>query len=122
MATCKATRSDGEPCQAQAVNGSGFCYWHDPERRAEMLEASRRGGARRTVELPEAEPLTAEKARALLAGVVEAVMSGALDPGTARTVGYLLQIEGRIREGHDLEKRVAALERALAERTGVWQT
>ena len=55
---CKATRSDGEGCQAQAMAESRFCYWHDPKTRQEMLEAARRGGARHVVELPEAETLT----------------------------------------------------------------
>ena len=75
-----------------------------------MIEAARRGGERRTVELPEGAPLTPERARCILAGVIEAAASGAMDSATARTVGYLLQIEARIREGYDLEKRVEALE------------
>ena len=112
MSLCKAIRTDGEPCQAQAQGEGGFCFWHDPECRRELLDARRRGGQnrRRKVELPSAEPLAPEDARSILAGVVEAVVAGALDAGTARAVGYLLQIEARIREGYDLEKRVEALE------------
>ena len=82
---CNATRTDGQPCQAPVVEEGGFCFWHDPNRRQEMIEASRRGGSRRTVELPEVEPLTPERARTILAGVVEAVGTGALDAATART-------------------------------------
>ena len=124
MARCKATRTDGEPCQAQAQGEGDFCFWHDPERRGDLLEATRRGGRnrRRKAELPSAEPLTPEQARAFLAGVVEAVTSGALDAGTARAVGYLLQVEARIREGHDLEKRIEALEELYKrERTPSWR-
>lgn len=29
---CTATRIDGEPCTAHAVNGKTFCYGHDPQR------------------------------------------------------------------------------------------
>ena len=92
--------------------GNDLCFWHDPERRKDLLDATRRGGQnrRRRVQLPVAEPLSAEDARAILAGLVEAVVSGAVDAATARTVGYLLQVEHRIREGHDLERRIAALE------------
>jgi len=111
MTTCKATRNDGSPCRAQAARDGELCFWPDPASRKMMLEAAHRGGARRAVELPEGEALTPERARAILAGVIEAVASGAMDSGTARTVGYLLQIEARIREGYDLEKRVEALER-----------
>jgi hypothetical protein len=75
-----------------------------------MLEAAQKGGKRRTVEIPEGAPLTPERARGILAGVIEAAASGAMDSATARAVGYLLQIEARIREGHDVERRIEALE------------
>lgn len=111
MADCKALRTDGSKCRAQALHEGDFCFFHDPDSREKMVEAARRGGARRAVELPEGEALTPERARAILAGVMEATASGAMDSGTARTMAYLLQIEARIREGYDLEKRVEALER-----------
>ena len=111
MATCKATRNDGSPCRAQAATGGELCFWHDPDSREKLMEAARRGGARRAVELPEGEALTPERARAILTGMIEAAASGAIDSSTARTVGYLLQIEARIREGSDLEQRIKALER-----------
>ena len=112
MAECKAKRSDGSACHAPAMDGTDLCFWHNPATRAARQEASRRGGGRRAVELLEAESVTPERARAILAGVIEAVASGAMDSATARTIGYLIQIEMRIREGHDLERRIAALERA----------
>ena len=34
--TCQATRTDGEPCAAP-VGEAGFCFWHDPQRRAETV-------------------------------------------------------------------------------------
>ena len=111
MADCKALRTDGSKCRAQALREGDFCFFHDPESRGKMVEAAGRGGARRSVELPEAESLTPERVRAILAGMIEAGASGAMDSGTARTVGYLLQIEARIREGSELEQRVKALER-----------
>ena len=110
MAECEALRTDGSKCRAQALRGRTLCFFHDPASRARMIEAARRGGERRTVELPEGAPLTPQRARGILAGVIEAVASGAVDSATARTVGYLLQIEARIREGHDLEKRIESLE------------
>jgi hypothetical protein len=118
MAICKATRNDGTPCRAQTATAGELCFWHDPARRAEMLQAAQRGGARRTVELPEGEALTPQRARGILAGVIEAAASGAMDSGTARTVGYLLQIEARIREGHEMESRIKTLESILQSRKG----
>lgn len=118
---CTAIRADGSSCRAQAMTGSTscLCFWHDPGSREKMLEASRKGGARRAVELPEAELLTPEKARAILAGCVEAVVNGSLDSTTARTVGFLLQVESSIRQGSELEARVGALESAAQERSMV---
>lgn len=73
MARYKATRARGEPCQAQALrDGDSYCFWHSPKHRDQMLETSRRGGSRRRVELPDVEPLTPSRARAILAAAVEA--------------------------------------------------
>lgn len=114
--TCKATRTDGQPCRAHAQEGKEYCFFHDPERAEDRITASREGGLhrrRRSVEIPQAEALDPEEARAILAGVIEATISGAIDPATARTVGYLLQVEAKIREGYDLENRVKAIEEAI---------
>ena len=82
MAICKATRNDGSSCRAQAATGGEVCFWYDPDSRGKMIEAAQRGGARRAVELREGESLTPERARAILAGVIEAAASGAMDSGT----------------------------------------
>lgn len=119
--TCKATRTDGEPCRAPAQVGRDYCFFHDPEQIEDRITASRKGGLvrrGRRVELPRAESLEPEEAREVLAGVIEATITGALDPGTARTVGYLLQIEAKIREGYDFEKRLAAIEETLKKTQG----
>jgi len=112
MTRCRAIRSDGNPCQAYAQTVSVYCFWHDPELRDERLAASSRGGKRRPAVLPEGEVLSVERARAILAGLVEAVATGALDPTTARSVGYLLQIEGKLREDQELGRRLEGLEEA----------
>ena len=51
---CLATRTDGNPCKAHPST-SGYCWWHDPDRREQMLNASRKGGSRKAVFLPEIE-------------------------------------------------------------------
>ena len=77
-----------------------------------MLEASRRGGSRHIIELPNVEPLSPERARSILAVMIEAVANGAVDATTGRSIGYLLSIEAAIREGHELQRRIEALEQA----------
>ncbi len=115
--TCRGIRVDGEPCRAPGVGESGYCFWHDPERREELLEATRRGGQRRGIQLPTVRPLEAEEARSVLAGVLEALLVGAVDPGTARAAAYILQVERKIAESAELEQRLAAVEAALEART-----
>ena len=107
---CLGVKPDGSACKRQALPGSEFCFFHDPKRRSEVVEAGRRGGSRKAVELPEGDLLTPEKARRILSGVISGTLSGEVPESVARTVGYLLQIEARVREGHDLEKRIEVLE------------
>jgi hypothetical protein len=106
---CQSTRTDGQSCAAP-TGQSGFCFWHDPERRHQMLEASRKGGSRKALPLPEVRPLDAEEARGLLASVLIAMLEGAVDPTSARAAAYILQVERKIAEGEETEKRLAALE------------
>lgn len=113
MRACKAHRTDGGPCRANAMTESEFCFWHDPRRKRDLERAARRGGSRRTVELPDCDALTSARARRILAGVIQAVLDRSLEAGIARTVGYILQVDSRVREGEELEQRVEALERAL---------
>ena len=106
---CQGIRTDGQPC-GEIPGENAYCFWHDPERREEMLEASKKGGSRKALPLPAGRPLDAQEARGLLASVMAAVLEGALDPTSARTVGYLCQIDRKIAEGEEMEKRMAALE------------
>lgn len=114
---CLSRRTDGQTCAAPSREG-GYCFWHDPQRREEMIEASRKGGSRKALPLPEVLPLGPEMARGLLASVIAAVLEGALDPTTARTVAYILQVERRIAEGSELERKLAVLEELIRSSNG----
>jgi hypothetical protein len=119
---CQTTRSDGAPCGAPSGK-RGLCFWHDPERREEMLAASRNGGGRKALPLPVGRPLKGEEAQGLLASVLAAPLEGALDPNTARAAAYILQVERKIAEGVELERRIAGLEALLSQGNGkaAWQ-
>ena len=41
---CTATTSNGKPCGARPLRGGRFCRFHDPDRRAEHLAVSAKGG------------------------------------------------------------------------------
>ena len=85
-----------------------------------MLEAAKKGGGRKTIELPEVEELTAGHARRILAGMVETTLKGELDAKTAKAVGYLLQIEARIRESDEMERRLREVETVFEEARELW--
>jgi hypothetical protein len=44
---CAAVRADGRPCGAPPQADNAVCFFHDPERAAEVAEAQKLGGLRR---------------------------------------------------------------------------
>jgi hypothetical protein len=44
--TCRARRTDGQPCRAAPLVGSDYCSVHDPANAEAMAEARRLGGLR----------------------------------------------------------------------------
>ena len=39
MAKCRATRKDGDPCQAEAQSGREYCFFHDPAKAEERRDS-----------------------------------------------------------------------------------
>lgn len=100
-------------------NGEQLCLWHSERLRDARLAASRKGGLRRTVELPSAEALTPAKTRELIASLSSAVVDGSLDANTSRSVAYLLWVDRLLRDSEGLDSRMAQLEAQIASlRTG----
>jgi len=95
---CKHLK-DGKPCKAEAMTGSEFCYWHDPDKEAERKEASSNGGKVSYYDkgLVKAEPIdiTADKTAIvyLLADTINRVRrvktDGSLDIRVANCIGFL---------------------------------
>ena len=42
--TCSATKQDQSKCQAAAIPGSEFCFFHDPSKAEKRREAQAQGG------------------------------------------------------------------------------
>ncbi len=91
---CQATRSDGGACGAPSGT-EGLCFWHDPTRRQAMVEAARRGGARKSLDLPVGQPMAAVEGRGVLASVLKALLEGALDART-KAEGYQQAVRKRV--------------------------
>jgi hypothetical protein len=121
---CQALNKRGEPCQAPARPDSEYCPHHDPARElARRVERARGGRARhgRTVG-PVGGPAPAVELGSL-ADVVELLrqeigevltLERSLHRG--RTIGYLASVAARALESTELERRLAELEKAHADR------
>lgn len=131
MATCKATRRDGQPCTAQARDGRAFCFFHDPDKTAQAREAQAKGGSKKLTLKPQdvkpwrgqatgdvtvmKSPTPADLVN-LLADTIDEVKTGKVDPKVANATGYLVGIMVRVLEYDALEERLAALEEAVTRR------
>jgi hypothetical protein len=121
-ARCQHRKANGEPCQANAMSGSPFCFFHDPEMVAERTEARRAGGQKNKAAVLPTEtpdrPLTGvQDVVALLGETINQVRRGQIDPKVSNAVGYLAGILLKALEQGDLEQRLAALESIVKGRT-----
>ena len=93
---CSAMRSDGHVCHAPRLKDSSYCFWHDPAPRPARLQASRQGAA--TTNAIKSAPMLFDPHHIAqtLASTIEGVAHGAIDPKSARAVGYLLHVAVRI--------------------------
>jgi len=114
---CEYVKPDGLQCKANAMVGSGYCYFHHPLKVEERAVARRAGGIERSrqaavlpLDTPDRSLATAGDVVALLAATVNDVLRGQLDPKVANAVGYLSGLLLKAQERSDLEVRVAALE------------
>jgi hypothetical protein len=115
---CKFRRHDGRPCQANAIARSGFCFFHDPERKSERLEAQRAGGRRNkgaslSPETPDRDLKSVGDVVTLLGTTINQVRRGQIDPRVANSVGYLSGILLKALDVDSLERRVSELELAI---------
>ena len=116
---CEATRKDTQPCLAAALPGRGWCWSHDPDRQ-EIAAAARRDGAIKSNKL---RSLRGKRRRLdthgglahFVTNLVYDVAEGRQDPDVARAALYGCSILRQLAE-HSVEKRLAEVERLLAQR------
>lgn len=122
---CKATTKAGKPCRAWAMEGSDYCYMHNPATAAERKAAQARGGKARHGRHLETggdpDELQLEGVADTLAILATAIKDTArLENSVARNraLGYLASVALKAFEITELEERMEALERALKLREG----
>jgi hypothetical protein len=112
---CRHVRPDGRPCQANAINGSSFCFFHDPAK-AEARQGARSAGGRKhraatlAATVPDLPLKTVGDVSELLALTINHVRRGELDPRVGNCVGYLAGVLLKALEQGDIETRLSALE------------
>jgi hypothetical protein len=112
---CQAKKPDGSSCQAAALPGSDFCFFHDPNRADERREANAAGGRQGkmktlSADAPDVKVETCQDVVRLISETINQVRKGDLDPRVANAIGYLANVLIKAAEQGDLEKRVEDLE------------
>ena len=113
MASCRATKANGEPCTLAATGPQGLCWAHDPanrDRRKRMASKAARSKPKSAL----------SSVKALLEDLTERVLSGELETGRAAVANQLvntrlraIEQERKMRELEELEERLEALEGVL---------
>lgn len=115
---CKASKRAGSRCEAAALDGSDYCFFHDPSRAAERREAQALGGQRNRMKtldaaIPDMKFESTAEMVALLSDTINQVRKGDIDPRIGNTVGYLANLLIKALEQNELETRIDKLETLL---------
>jgi hypothetical protein len=113
---CKFINEDGEPCEAFAIKGSDYCWFHDPDKLEERIEACKKGGKVGTREvLPESNVKinSLKDIVRLLESTINDVRTGQIDVRIANSVAYLSGVLRQVMEQEFLEKRLDSLEKKV---------
>ena len=120
MAKCTAITRGGGRCKGIAIDSSGLCHAHHPERAEVRRRAARKGGKRGGRGRPQAE---LAEVKNLLRGLAAGVLKGTTDRADAAVAGQLLGtvirangMELKVKEATELEGRIEELERLLEAR------
>jgi hypothetical protein len=111
---CSGITRSGTRCTLSVTGASGFCHLHDPARSDERRRAaSRAGKSRPNHELRDIKSLLSD----LTDRVLKVEGTEALETGPAAVANQLIntrlraiEVERKIRETEDLERRIEALE------------
>ena len=119
---CEFIKTNGVKCEAHAIKGSEFCYFHNPDiSDEEKREAQSNGGKTKALTLKEPLPelVLAEPADTvlLIADTISRVRAGKLDIRTANCLGFLSDKLLKAFEVSQLNSRVKITERVIQKKT-----
>jgi hypothetical protein len=117
---CEHIKANGKRCQARALVGSRWCFFHDPSKAQARKDARQKGGERSrkpTITLPIGaagpSPKTVAEVVELLAETISQVRTGAIDPKVANATGYLANVQLRALQDSELARKVEENDKAI---------
>lgn len=116
---CQFIKTDGNRCEANAMENSSFCFSHNPEVAEEKKEAVIKGGStprKNTLNLPPISIKNVKDVVLLLEDSVNRVRSGEMPVNTANCLAYLANCILKALETSEIEKRLEEIESRVLER------
>ena len=119
---CEYIKPDGNACEANAIKGSEFCYFHNPNiSDEEKREAQSNGGKSKALvlkePLPEIALTTPDHAVLLIADTISRVRAGTMDIRIANCLGFLSDKLLKAFEVSQLNGRVEIIEQVIQRKT-----
>jgi hypothetical protein len=122
LSRCTAIKPSGERCKVRAIEGSEWCWNHDPAHAEERRRHGSRGGKRAGRGRPQAEVVGIKQR---LSDLADDVLTGEVDKGVAAVASQILNVylravsvELAVREQLEITERLEALEETLESRKG----
>jgi hypothetical protein len=112
---CNAIRRDGRRCTCPVVLVSGFCFAHDPSRKADAAAGRRAGGRGRSNAARQQRRLAPRvSARCdFLEQILQELHRGELDPRDATAMASIVRTLVQLESSAGVEERLRALESLL---------
>lgn len=120
MAKCCYTKSNGTTCQAKALSGDSYCFFHsqNPEIIAKRLQANAKGGKQNKLETgslfsEQFKLKTIGQVRDLLEFTTNTLIQGKITRSKASCIGYLANILIGAIKDKEIEDRLEVIENVL---------
>jgi len=113
---CAYIKENGVTCQAFQIDGSQYCFRHDPDSKEKRLLASRKGGENRRLQDQFGEPValqSAEDVKTFLGLVINSVWTGQAPVPLGTSMGFLTRCWLDAYDKSEIEKKLNDLEQRL---------
>jgi len=110
---CEYIKENGFQCEAKAMTGSPYCFWHNPASQAQRLDARRRGGHARHCSVGEPGNYVIRSPMDILQVLQDClneVYSLESSASKGKTIAYIAQVLLRGWEASELDNRLKAME------------